>query len=51
MEPKKVIQCSMCPAVHESFSAALGHFLEHIDRGEQVTDWVEVPESLVEEKK
>ena len=43
--------CSMCPAVNDSFSDALGHFCEHIDRGEYVTDWVEVPKTLVEEKK
>ena len=43
--------CSMCPCVSSSFSDALGHFLDHIDRGEYVTDWIELPESLVEEKK
>ena len=42
--------CSMCPAVHASFSDALGHFLEYIDRGERVTDWVEVSEEMIKEK-
>ena len=43
--------CSMCPAVHASFSDALGHFCEHIDRGEYVADWIEISKEMIKERK
>ena len=45
------IICGICGVEHHDFRRAWGHWCDHLAAGDEMVDWIEIPKSLLEEKK
>ena len=43
--------CGICGVEHHDFRLAWGHWCDHLAAGDEVKDWIEIPKSLLDEKK
>ena len=51
LEKTMTIICGICGVEHHDFRRAWGHWCDHLAAGDEMVDWIEIPKSLLEEKK